>query len=186
MKKNFRPKGPNSVSKLGFFHFLKFGSLILLEIACSDSLQQCLTCSRAKIHEKKFWCPNLGQRGQNLSRNQVFCHFLKFGSLVFLEIAYNDKIHQKNFWGPNLVQKSQNRPQNQVFYHFLNFSSLVFFEIAYNYSLRQCLTTIRGKTHQKVWGEHKFGSDRPKLDPKLSFLPFSQVWCISFLLNYIR
>ena len=50
-----------------FCHFLKFGSLIFLEIACNDSLQEFLTCSLGKIHEKIFWGPNLGQRGQNLS-----------------------------------------------------------------------------------------------------------------------
>ena len=44
-----------------------------------------------------------------------FCHFLKFGLLVYLEIAYNDSLHQcltssggkilvKKFWAPNLVQ----------------------------------------------------------------------------------
>ena len=37
-----------------------------------------------KTHEKKLWEPNLGQ---NQAWNQVFCHFLKFGSLDFLEIA---------------------------------------------------------------------------------------------------
>ena len=63
--------------------------------------------------KKKIQGTHLGQRGQNWSRNQVFCHFLKFGSLIFLEIAYNDslqqclecsrsKIYEKNFWGPNL------------------------------------------------------------------------------------
>ena len=47
-----------------FYHFLKFGSLIFLEITYTDSLQQCLTSSRGKIHEKKFLGPNLGQRSQ--------------------------------------------------------------------------------------------------------------------------
>ena len=37
-----------------------------------------------KTHEKKLWEPNLGQ---NQAWNRVFCHFLKFGSLDFLEIA---------------------------------------------------------------------------------------------------
>ena len=44
-----------------FPHFLKFGSLVFLEIACNDSLQQCLTSSRGITYEKKFWGPNLGQ-----------------------------------------------------------------------------------------------------------------------------
>ena len=49
--------------------------------------------------------------------------FLEFGSLSFLEIAYNDslqqcltskrrKTHEKNFRGPNLGQTSPNRARN--------------------------------------------------------------------------
>ena len=37
---------------------------------------------------------NLGQMGQNHSGNHVFCHFLQCGSLVFLEIEYNDSLQQ--------------------------------------------------------------------------------------------
>ena len=39
-----------------FFHFLKFGSLIFLYIAQDDGLEQCLTTSRNKTHEKN-WAP---------------------------------------------------------------------------------------------------------------------------------
>ena len=49
--------GPNeqkSVPKLDFCHFLKFGSLVFLEIAYNDSLQQCITSSRGKILKKSF------------------------------------------------------------------------------------------------------------------------------------
>ena len=65
------------------------------------------------------------------------------------------------------------------------FGSLVFLEIAYNDSLQQCLTTSRGRIHEKKFYGPKFGSDRSKLGPKLSFLPFSQVSCVSFFLDYI-
>ena len=53
LKKNWWPKfGPKSGPKVGvFLQFLKFGSLVFLEIAYSDNLQQCLTC-RGKIQEK--------------------------------------------------------------------------------------------------------------------------------------
>ena len=64
---------------------------------------------------------------QNKAQNQIFCHFLKLGSLVFLEIA----------------------AQNQVFCNFLKFGSLVFIEIAYNDSLQQCTTSSRGTTYDK-------------------------------------
>ena len=88
----------SKVAKIGpetrfFSHFLKFGSLVFLEIAYNHSLQQCLTY-RNKIHKKNFGDPNLSQRGQNRSRNQVFCHFLKLGSLVFLVIIYNNSLEQ--------------------------------------------------------------------------------------------
>ena len=41
--------------------FLEFGSLIFLEISYNNGLQQFLTSSRGKTHEKHFWGPNLGQ-----------------------------------------------------------------------------------------------------------------------------
>ena len=41
------------------------------------------------------------------------------------------------------------------------------------------------KPAKKVWGP-KFGSSRPKSSPKLNFLPFSQVWFISFPGNSIN
>ena len=46
----------------------KFGSLVSLEIAYNDSLQQFLTCSSDKFM-KKFFGPKFGERGQNRSRN---------------------------------------------------------------------------------------------------------------------
>ena len=52
-----------------FCHYLKFGSLVFLEIAYNDSLQQCLTSSRGEIYEKKIGGPNFGQTGQNQARN---------------------------------------------------------------------------------------------------------------------
>ena len=50
--------GPKSGPKLGFCHFLKFGSLALLEIAQDNSLEHCLTTSSGKTREKKLGCPN--------------------------------------------------------------------------------------------------------------------------------
>ena len=45
-----------------FYHFLKFGSLVFLEISYKDSLQWCVTSSTSKAPEKNFW-------GQNLIQN---------------------------------------------------------------------------------------------------------------------
>ena len=65
-------KGVNVGPKTRFFFsifVLKLGSLVFLEIAYNDSFQQCLTCSRGKIHEKNILGPNLGQIGQNRVEN---------------------------------------------------------------------------------------------------------------------
>ena len=43
-----------------FCHFLEFKSLVFLEIAGNDSLQQCLTYSRNETHEKILLRSNLG------------------------------------------------------------------------------------------------------------------------------
>ena len=78
-------KGPKSGLKLVFFcHFHKSGSLILFDIAYNNSLQQWLTSSRGKTHEKNILGPNLSQNGSKSSPKLVFYHLLKFGSLVFL------------------------------------------------------------------------------------------------------
>ena len=60
-KKNWRPGyGANrskSDPKLGFLPFLNCSLLVFLEITYNDTLQQCLTSSIGKIHEKIFWGP---------------------------------------------------------------------------------------------------------------------------------
>ena len=69
---------------------------------------------QSQIVEKKIWRPEF---------SFFYCHFIKFGLLVFLEIAYNNsleqfltparsKIYEKIFWGPNLGQRGQNRAWN--------------------------------------------------------------------------
>ena len=65
---------------------------------------------------------NLGSMGLNQAQNEVFHHFLEFGSYCFLEIAYNDSWQQclissrgkthKKIWRPSLGQTTQNRFQN--------------------------------------------------------------------------
>ena len=58
---------------LVFCYFLKFGSSVFLEIACSDSLQQCVTSSRGKIYIKSFWGPKFVQRGPKAGPKLGFC-----------------------------------------------------------------------------------------------------------------
>ena len=50
---------------------------------------------RNQIFKNKFWRPELGPTGQNRTWIEVFCYFLKFGLLVFLEIAYSENLKQK-------------------------------------------------------------------------------------------
>ena len=85
------------------------------------------------------------------SEIRFFCHFLWFGSLVSLKIAYTEglqlditssrgKTHKKN-WGSNL---GQNGPKSGPKLRFLSFSQV-------------CLTTSRGKTCQKKLGGTNLG-----------------------------
>ena len=51
---NLGPACLNQAQSEVFCHFLTFSSLVFFEIAYNDSLQQCLTFSRGKAHEKKL------------------------------------------------------------------------------------------------------------------------------------
>ena len=82
-KLNWRPKfGPKLGSKLVFCH-LKFGSLVFLEIVYSDRLQQFLTSSGSKIHEKSLWGPNLGQKGPKSGPELAFLPFSQVWFISF-------------------------------------------------------------------------------------------------------
>ena len=75
-----------------FCHFRKFCTLVFLEIAYIDSLQQCLKSSRGIKLTKKILGPKYGPKlnpklVQNWAWNLDFHHFLKFTSLVFVDIA---------------------------------------------------------------------------------------------------
>ena len=92
-----------------------------------------LSCNslNSKLLHGQIWPNRLNQ-----AQYEVFRHFLEFGSLFFLEIAYNDslqqfltfsggKISEKSFWSPNSGQTSQNRTRNYVFCHSLKFGWLI-------------------------------------------------------------
>ena len=111
----------------------------------------------------------------NQVQNEVFHHFLEFGSYVFLEIEYHvslrqcltpsrGKTHEKSL-GPKF---GPNGPKSGQKLGFLPFSQVRFKDD----SLELCLTTSRGKTDKNIRG--------PKLDLKFVFLPFSEVCIISF------
>ena len=57
----------------------------------------------------------MGSMRLNQAQNEVFCHFVKFRSCVFLAIAYRERLQQyvtssggktneKKFWGEDLDQ----------------------------------------------------------------------------------
>ena len=112
MKKNFRTQIWTKCAKIG-------PKTRFFLITYNDSLQQFITSSVGKIHEKHFWVQIMA-KGTKIGLKTRFCYFLKFSSLV------------------------------------LNF------EIACNDSLQQCATSIRGKTHKKIFGT-KFGPMRAKI-----------------------
>ena len=112
--RNLGPRGLDYAQNEFFCHFV-FVSLVLLAIAYSDSLQQCLTSSGGKTHEKYFWAQIWAKWTKVRPEISFFWHFLKFGSQVFLETAYNGSLQQcltssrgetyKKNWGPKLGPK---------------------------------------------------------------------------------
>ena len=108
---------------------------------------------RSQMFEKKVGGPNFGQVDQNRARNWISCDFLKFGSVVFLEIAYNDslqqfltfsrsKICEKFFLGPSLGWRD---PETRFF---AIFSSLV-----HKFSLKlHTKDLVDVKPPKKNWG----------------------------------
>ena len=67
LQPDFGPQGPKLGLKWGLCNFFVFGSLVFLEIIYNDSVQQCLTSSRGKYHEKNFCGLKSGQTSQNSS-----------------------------------------------------------------------------------------------------------------------
>ena len=100
-------------------------------------------------------------------------NFFKLESLVFSNVLHDDSwpwysvIDEdwKEFGGLNSAPTSLNQAQNEIFTHFIKFGSCAFCEIEYDDSLRQCLTSSRGKIHEKNFGpqiltkQQKMGSE---------------------------
>ena len=76
-----------------FLPFSQVWCISFLELADNDNLQRCLTSNTDK-YTKKIYGPKFGSKVPKLVLKLGFCHFLKFGSLDFLEIAYNDSLEQ--------------------------------------------------------------------------------------------
>ena len=113
-----------------FCHFLRLGSLFFLKIAYSDNLQQCLTSSRGKIHEKSFWTQVWVESVKIGSKVKFFAIFSSLS--VTFSIGQNDsqepclitsrgKTHTKK-WEPKF---GPNGPKLCPVLGFLLFSSLI-------------------------------------------------------------
>ena len=80
---NLGPTGLNQDQNEVFRQFLEFGSLVFLEIACNDTLQQCLTSSNGKTHEKKNWESKFGPKEPKSDPKLVFLSFYHVWLLSF-------------------------------------------------------------------------------------------------------
>ena len=71
--------------------FLKIGSIVISDIVHDYTWPRYVVTVEARFQKKKKknGDPNLDQ---NWAQNKVFHHFLKFASLVFLEIGCNDSL----------------------------------------------------------------------------------------------
>ena len=83
---NLDPSSQTGVQKRVFYHFPKWDSLVFLEIACNDGLQQCLTPSRGKIHEKKFEIQIWAKRAKIIHLKLLF---LSFSQVWFISFPWN-------------------------------------------------------------------------------------------------
>ena len=80
--------------KMRFFTILLKLDHVFLKFGCHDSLQQCLTSSRGKTHEKIFRAQIWAKQTKTRPEVSFFCYFLKFQSLVFLDIAQDLSLGQ--------------------------------------------------------------------------------------------
>ena len=132
---NLRQTGQNWAQNQVFYHFLKFDLLVSLEIAQDDSLKQCLTTSRGKIHYKNFRGPNLDQTGKIRPKIRFFVIFSSFIYQFSFKLqrmkAWNNsqllmvKTNQTGKTETNKQTKMevQNWSRNQGFCHFIKFAS---------------------------------------------------------------
>ena len=155
--------GQNGSRNWVFVYFLQFGSLVFLEIASSDSLQQYIASNRSKAHKNIFGDQIWAKTDQNRTQNYVFvyCFFFKKNeynnSLQQCSRSSRGKTHKIFFQEPNLGQNRRKTGPKLVFCHSLKFGSLVFLQIAQDESFEDCITTRRGKTRQKKFESPHFG-----------------------------
>ena len=81
---------------------------------------------------------------------------------------------KRKFGDLNLGSMGLNLAQNEVFGYLHEFGSYVFLEIAYDDSLRQCLTSSRGKIHEK------------KIGPDIRFFAISLFSQVCFKFSFVQ
>ena len=107
-------------------NFLKVGPLVFSDIFHDSSWSSYLVADEARFLKKNFSSLNLGPMDLNQAQNEVFRHFLVFGSYVFLEIVYNyslrkcltssrGKTREKKFLGPKFGPNEQKSGPKLVF-----------------------------------------------------------------------
>ena len=93
----FGPNGQKSALKLGFLQFSQVWFISFPWYCIHDSLQQCLTCSTNKIHEKNLGDPNLFQGSKIGPQTRFFAiisslvHY--FSLKLYTMIACNNVYH---------------------------------------------------------------------------------------------
>ena len=140
---------------------MRFSVIFLSQIT---SLTMSNIC-QSKTTKYIFGGPNLGQTCQNQAQVQVFCLFLKVGSLVFLQVAQDDRL--KQLLVEVKLTKKKWVARKQVFCHFLKFALLVFL-ILHSCTGLQLGTELKPqkKKKKKKKLQPKLGPNRPKLGSK--------------------
>ena len=136
----FGPKEQKSGPKLGFCHFLKFGSLSFVQIAQNDSFQQFLTSGGDKIYKKIFGVQIWAKGAKIRPKTRFYAIFSSLVDQFFCEIAYSDNLQQcitcsrgktqKIFFGNQVcVKQAKMRPKIRFFANFSSFVHQLFFRL---------------------------------------------------------
>ena len=133
--------------------------------------------------------------GQNQARNQFFCHFLKFSSLISLEIPYSDRMQQcitstrgkptREIFGDQIwVKRTKISPKIRFFAIFSNLIHQFFFKLHKMIAQNNVKLLVELKPAKKLGGSH-LGQTGQNQTQNQIFWSFFRVWFISFSGNCI-
>ena len=136
--------------------------------------------------------------GQNQARNQFFCHFLKFSSLISLEIPYSDRMQQcitstrgkptREIFGDQIwVKRTKISPKIRFFAIFSNLIHQFFFKLHKMIAQNNVKQLVELKSARKNWGGGgaHLGQAGQNQTQNQVFWSFFRVWFISFSGNCI-